>query len=408
MPARRALAYGLLGLPLAFAALPVYVHVPRLYAETAGLPLALLGAILLGARLLDAGIDPWLGWLADRLPRRGMLAIALLPFAAGFAALVNPPASHAAGWLLGALALTYLGFSAATVAYQAWGADIAPVSAERTRFTAAREGFGLAGVVLAAALPGLLAADHNVGLGRLGWVLPPLLLVAAVTTLVGVGPAAGRVTAVAEPVGASLRGALGDPAFRRLLAVFVANGLAAALPATLFPFFVADVLQADAAGGPLLVAYFLAGGASLPLWVKLAARHGRVRAWLAAMGLAMLAFGWAALLGPGDVAGFALVCVASGLALGADLALPAAIAADLGERQGRPGACFGVWNLAAKLNLALAAGLALPLLAWLGYQPGSGTGLPALSFTYALLPLAFKAVAAVLLWRWRHLLEITS
>ncbi|WP_284189166.1 MFS transporter, partial [Zoogloea oryzae] len=133
MPARRALAYGLLGLPLAFAALPVYVHVPRLYAEAAGLPLALLGAILLGARLLDAGIDPWLGWLADRLPRRGMLAIALLPFAAGFAALVNPPASHAAGWLLGALALTYLGFSAATVAYQAWGADIAPDSGERTR-----------------------------------------------------------------------------------------------------------------------------------------------------------------------------------------------------------------------------------------------------------------------------------
>ena len=376
MPARRALAYGLLGLPLAFAALPVYVHVPRLYAETAGLPLALLGAILLGARLLDAGIDPWLGWLADRLPRRGMLALALLPFAAGFAALVNPPASHAAAWLLGALALTYLGFSAATVAYQAWGADIAPDSAERTRFTAAREGFGLAGVVLAAALPGLLAADHNTGLGRLGWVLPPLLLVAAVTTLVGVGPAAGRVVALAEPVGASLRGALGDPAFRRLLAVFVANGLAAALPATLFPFFVAHVLQADAAGGPLLVAYFLAGGASLPLWVRLAARYGRVRAWLAAIGLAMLAFGWAALLGPGDVAGFALVCAASGLALGADLALPAAIAADLGERQGRAGACFGVWNLAAKLNLALAAGLALPLLAWLGYQPGSGTGLP--------------------------------
>ena len=55
------LAYGLLGLPLAFAALPIYVHVPRYYAETAGLELALLGGILLGARLFDAGIDPWLG-----------------------------------------------------------------------------------------------------------------------------------------------------------------------------------------------------------------------------------------------------------------------------------------------------------------------------------------------------------
>ena len=66
LPWRAGLAYGLLGLPLAFAALPVYVHVPRLYAETAGLPLALLGAILLGARLLDAGIDPTECTLGDQ------------------------------------------------------------------------------------------------------------------------------------------------------------------------------------------------------------------------------------------------------------------------------------------------------------------------------------------------------
>ena len=32
---------------------------------------------------------------------------------------------------------------------------------------------------------------------------------------------------------------------------------------------------------------------------------------------------------------------------------------------------------------------------------------PALTFTYALLPLAFKALAAGLLWRWRHSLELS-
>ena len=57
-------AYGALGLPLAFAALPIYVHVPRYYAETVGLELTVLGAILLGTRLLDAFIDPWHGGLA--------------------------------------------------------------------------------------------------------------------------------------------------------------------------------------------------------------------------------------------------------------------------------------------------------------------------------------------------------
>lgn len=399
------LSYGLLGLPLAFAALPIYVHVPRFYAEAAGMELALLGAILLAARLLDAGIDPWLGWLADRVARPTMVAVALLPFTIGFVALLNPPAAHAGVWLLGSLALTYVGFSAASVAYQAWGADVGVDSGLRTRLTAAREGFGLIGVVLAAALPAFLAANLNTGIARLSWVLPPLLLFAAATTFSRVG--AGRqAPAISQPLWSSLRQVLGDSVFRRLLAVFVANGIAAALPATLFLFFVADVLQLETASGALLALYFVAGAASLPLWVQLSARFGRVIAWLGAMGLSIVAFAGASLLGSGDLWAFAAICLASGLALGADLALPAAIAADLGERQGQVGACFGIWNLVAKLNLALAAGLALPLLSLLGYVPGGAQGLAALTLAYALLPLAFKALAGALLWRWRHSLEI--
>ncbi len=405
MTSGRILAYGLLGLPLAFAALPVYVHVPRLYAEVAGLPLALLGVILLGTRLLDAGIDPLLGWLADRVPRRGMVAVALLPFVAGFVALLNPPEERAALWLIGTLALTYLGFSAATIAYQAWGADVGADSRLRTRLTAAREGFGLIGVVLAAALPTLLAPALSDGIARLAWVLPVLLLLATLVTFSRVGPGVPQ-QASDRPLLFSLRSVVDDPAFRRLLGVFVANGIAAALPATLFLFFVADVLQLEAASGALLALYFIAGAASLPLWVALAGRYGRVTAWLGAMLLSMVAFAGASQLGSGDLWAFAAICLASGLALGADLALPAAIAADLGERRGQAGACFGVWNFVAKLNLALAAGLALPLLALLGYVPGSGAGLPALSFAYALLPLVFKSLAAALLWRWRHHLEI--
>ncbi len=407
MTAGSTLAYGLLGLPLAFAALPIYVHVPRFYAEVTGIELALLGAILLGTRLLDAAIDPWLGWLADRVPRPTMVALALLPFAAGFVALLNPPADHAAAWLAGSLALTYLGFSAASVAYQAWGADVGSTSAQRTRLTAAREGFGLVGVVLAATLPALLASDLGEGIRRLSWVLPPLLLIAAATTFSRVG-AGQPVPTPGQALLPSLRLVMNDSAFRRLLGVFVANGIAAALPATLFLFFVADVLHLEMASGPLLALYFVAGAASLPLWVKLSARFGRVHAWLGAMLLSIVAFAGASLLGSGDLWPFAAICIASGLALGADLALPAAIAADLGERQGRAGACFGVWNFVAKLNLALAAGLALPLLALFGYVPGDGEGLAFLTLAYALLPLAFKALAGALLWRWRRSLEIQT
>ena len=43
------LHYGLLGMPLAFVALPLYVLLPHHYASQYGMPLATLGAVLLAA-----------------------------------------------------------------------------------------------------------------------------------------------------------------------------------------------------------------------------------------------------------------------------------------------------------------------------------------------------------------------
>ena len=46
------LSYGLLGLPLAFVALPLYVHLPHAYASRYGMSLATLGGVLLLVGLL--------------------------------------------------------------------------------------------------------------------------------------------------------------------------------------------------------------------------------------------------------------------------------------------------------------------------------------------------------------------
>ena len=154
--------------------------------------------------------------------------------------------------------------------------------------------------------------------------------------------------------------------------------------------------------GPFLAIYFLAGAVSLPFWVGAARRGGKARAWLGGMLAAVLAFVCAFLLGPGDALAFGAICVLSGLALGADLALPPALLADvIHERaeEARAGAYFGLWNFATKLNLALAAGLALPLLAWLGYQPGAAPTVAPLYYVYCLVPCALKLAAAALLWR---------
>jgi hypothetical protein len=92
-----AAAYGLLGLPLAFVALPVYVHLPNVYAQQYGVPLAALGAVLLLSRSIDAVVDPWLGRWGDRLYRHSWGAVWLAAIlmavlvALGFAAAFFPP-----------------------------------------------------------------------------------------------------------------------------------------------------------------------------------------------------------------------------------------------------------------------------------------------------------------------------
>ena len=65
------------------------------------------------------------------------------------------------------------------------------------------------------------------------------------------------------------------------------------------------------------------------------------------------------------------------------------------------GSYFGLWTLATKLNLALAAGIALPVLSALGYAPGgrNQTALGALAFVYAFVPCVLKlAACAALVW----------
>ena len=72
---QQGLRYGLLGLPLAFVALPLYVILPNHYAREFGMPLATLGAVLLGARLFDAFIDPLIGRWSDRLYARSIQSV---------------------------------------------------------------------------------------------------------------------------------------------------------------------------------------------------------------------------------------------------------------------------------------------------------------------------------------------
>jgi Na+/melibiose symporter-like transporter len=402
-------AYGLMGLPFAMAALPLYVYLPKFYGEHLGVSLAALGVLLLVLRLGDALIDPVIGAWSDRAPsRKRLIGIAAPVIAIGMLALFSPPAAGEAAtlaWLAGALTIVYAAFSLATINHGAWGAELSSDPVERTRITATRESLALAGVVIASVAPTLLAgnAGEPAGLARFAWMFALVCLGCTAVTL-AFAPAGHRPAQAPSPIFRDMMVPLRDPWFRRLLLVFMLNGIASAVPATLVLFFIADVLQAQAQQGVFLALYFAAGAAGMPLWVRLSARIGKVRAWYVAMVIAVVAFVWAAGLGQGDAVAFAVICAASGLALGADLALAPSLLADVMDRGGRmhaAGAYFGLWTLATKLNLALAAGIALPLLGAMGYAPGvrDAATLTSLALIYAGLPCALKLGAfAALAW----------
>ncbi len=403
---RDGLRYGLMGLPLAFVALPLYVVLPNHYAREFGVPLATLGAVLLGARLFDALIDPLIGRWCDRLFARALTAvlafaaIASVALAGGFALLFFPPTREPTAllvWASALLVLTYAAYSAVSVAHQSWGAVLGNLGGgndgQRSRVVAASV------TPVALGLPATVALFWvTLGIGWLAWARAGR-------------PAAAPTSHTQNSAAVSSWLPFRQPAFNRLLAVFMLNGIASAVPATLVLFFIQDRLQAPTAMEPaFLGSYFLCAALSIPLWLKLVARIGLARSWLVGMALSIAVFVWATQLGAGDGTWFLLVCALSGVALGTDLALPGAMLAGvIANAAPAPhghspapvaGLYFGWWNFATKLNLALAAGLALPLLGLLGYTPGTTdpAALNVLVAAYCLLPCALKLLAAAALY----------
>ena len=408
--------YSLPAMPLAAIALPLYIIVPSVYATRFDIALSAIGAALLAIRCMDALTDPLIGWLADRFParygRRRLVFATSLPLTALSAfMLFYPPEGAGLGHLLLWGSLLSIGSTWTSLPYAAWGAELETSYDGRVRLSAWREGATLLGTLLAISLPFLGQAKGTTA-------VPDLTLLAIMVALLL--PLTGALAAwrVAEPRDFSskrldlrqgLRFLIRNRPFLRLASAFLVNSLANAIPASLFLYFVSARLQAGAWQGPLLFAYFLSAVAGVPLAVVVAKRLGKHRAWCVAMLASCAIFALSALLGAGDVIPFLAICVATGVLLGFDLALPPAIQADVidedtvasGEQ--RSGLYFAAWSFVTKLALALSSGIVFPLLAMAGFKSDlgsaqSGEALTALSLLYAGLPIVFKLAAIWLMW----------
>jgi Na+/melibiose symporter-like transporter len=326
----------------------------------------------------------------------------------GGAALFFPPEGAGAAWLFGAYALLTLGWSLIALPWQAWGAELSEDYAERTRIVSWRETGTLLGIVLSAVLPAALGLVDPATTLHVLAILCATLAVPALLALLTLVAEPRIAAGVAQPgLRQSLRTAWANRPFRRLLAAWAVNGIANGLPAALFLLLCRHLLADPAAAGPLLLAYFVAGIASVPFWGWMSGRIGKHRAWCWAMLWTCAGFLPVLALGPGDTGAFLAICLATGAGLGADLALPPAMQADvidldtLEHGEPRAGLFFAAWTMAQKSGNALSAGLAFGLLDLAGFDATGVNGafqLSALALLYCLIPVALKLGAVSLVW----------
>ena len=393
-------AYALFAALLASAGLPIYIHAPKFFVDEYGVSLAALGSVLFGLRLLDVVQDPLLGRLSERLRHHRGVAVAI---ACGLMAVsmyalfaVSPPLPPLV-WFAVTLTGVFSSFSFLMICFYAQGVAKAASlpGAGHLLLARWRETGGLLGVCAASVAP--------VGLGAfMGAPFAGFAVGFAVLALASVVMMRNEWQQVDAPAAPGFAIVLRDPVARMLLLIALLNAAPVAVSSTLFLFYVESALQAPGWEGPLLLLFFLAAAAAAPLWGFLAERHGPKPVLLAAMVLAIVAFGGALFLSAGDIALFALVCIGSGAALGADLTLlPAMFAARMAAISPSAAEGFGLWSLVSKFTLAFAAVTLLPILQMSGFGSDatvhSQSAIRTLIWLYAGLPCILKLLAIGLL-----------
>jgi GPH family glycoside/pentoside/hexuronide:cation symporter len=421
VPLGKKLAYAAPAFALAVVGIPVYVYIPKFYTDVVGVHITVLGVLILAVRLFDAVTDPAIGFLSDKTRtrfgrRRPYIAAASILLAFAIYALFNPPEASATFetfWFGVSIFSLFLFWTLAVVPYESLGPEITFDYHERTTLFGMRDGALIAGTLVAASSPALVTWAMSMPPGGEGerekffWIsvlYAPLVVAFCWWCVLSIRERP-------QPEGEEKQGlwqGFGRVAHNRpfiiLLVSYTVSAFGNNLPATLILYYVEYVLQSKLADLFLFI-YFVTGVLFLPGWILVSKRLGKKWTWIASMGVNTGAFVGVFFLGPGDVWIYGMLVFISGIGLGATLAIPSAMQADVidydellsGER--REGHYIGLWSVTKKLAAALGVGIALPILGKVGYTPNvaqSEEVLLTLRLLYALVPSVCNIIALII------------
>jgi GPH family glycoside/pentoside/hexuronide:cation symporter len=421
------LPFALISLPLAMGGLPLGIYLTPYYSSEMGIGLGAIGMIILLTRITDVVTDPLIGSLSDATPnrygRRSLWIIIGLPLMGlSTVAVFDPPKQVGHLYLFTAVACLYLGWTLISIPLAAWAAELSPDYHERSRITGVRSVAASTGLLIVMSLPLLMAWLANSGYAQLAPEQPgslqPMLRIIAWMTVISLcifGPL--LILTVPQPKFAKktrldLREALklvwNNKPFMRLMLAGVTNHVGWYCISTLYVFFLSRYLGASTQQwSALLIVYFVCGIIGTPLVVKLASRVNKHKL-MAGLSIYMIViFSTVILMDPGQWEYYIFIQILCGMVANIGNVLVPSMAADVIDQdtlesgQQRGALFMSLWGMADKLALAVAAGLVLPILQVLGFDPSienTREGLRALHYCYTIVPIIFLSLSAWLIW----------
>ena len=383
----RLAGFSLISVSIAAAGLPLAVYLPVYYAQHAGLGLTVVGLVFMLGRVWDALSDPLIGMLSDRTRsrfgrRRPWIAFGGLLFGLGAVALFFPPPHPGPAWLGVGLFVFYLGWTMIQIPLSAWSGALSANYHQRSRIFTYQQTTHATGLLLVLIIPAIIdqvgAGDPRAKVVAMGG----FILVSLVPGLLGAlfvlpEPPAAPVAPSRMAMPAILRLVVGDRLLLRVLGSDFSVVLAQTIRTTLFVFFVVTYMGLARWGVALFLLQFVFGVFAGPIWLRIGYRFGKHRTAVigelaqAGINLSLL------LIQPGQFWPLLALTVAQGLSQGSGNLMLRAMVADLADRQrlesGQEcsGVLFSVFSISGKAATAAGVGLALPLVAFLGFRPGS-------------------------------------
>lgn len=417
LPLHQIAIYALPSVTLSFLFVPLVTLLPAFYAQEVGMSLAAVGTALLVSRSADLILDPLIGKLSDitrtRWGRRKPWMWAGTPMLMLGAVLIFMPnlmGTPAWLYLLVASFVIYLGGSMLGLSYSAWGAEVVSTYHGRSKVAGAREIAGVLGIVITAAVPAVTALwGHGLDrftMGVIGWmiIICTPLSVWISTRYVAEPAALDR----AQPAwGRQILDLLKNKPFALLCIAFLVMNFGSSVATSTLIFYITHYLRQPEVIGPVLIGSFVWVLVFVPVWVWIARKIGKHRAaGISLIGAIAINMVVASLLKPGDGWIFVAFMSLAGATSAGFLTLPLGMMGDvidydtLKTGSTRGGLYFGIWSFCQKISPALAVGVTLPLLGWLGFDPankGAAAGIEALKYVYALGSAPLFLLGALLL-----------